>query len=836
MKSNVLHNDKLIPIKLPEICAPRLNLLRLYEKASNQRCIYVNAPGGCGKTVSTLLWMQKYNYIPIWLGLDAYDNTPAVFYRFFCSALFAAMPQQENLMTLAMGAEFNDSPVEYTIDILSRFSFDLRKYALVFDDFYFITNEEILKSLIYIIKRLPLSITVVFLSRREIPSFFSPLVENERVAFLNASELAFKSDEIRRFFSSYGQFITADEAEQAYMLTDGWAIAVSALALSGRITADHKLDKGLLDDYIEKQIWSKFDESLRHFLIKTAIVDEFSISLCERLTGNDDAEQILEMLCRGNMFISRRKDTFRYHHLFLEFLRRSAAKDDIISYKAQNKTAADYYYEMEQYYDALRYYVRAEDKKGTAQALYHFWIGAGKSSFELSRIEFITRLPLAFLEQNPYLYVGCAWYSLFYGKVSDFFGYLDQLYDRIKEILDEYPMFLESMLFLFTIDHRYCFEEQKKRLPDADARRLDVYKISKSHCQHFPTYHRTHRDYSHYAKETEEHFREFRSMFSGMLGSYYPIIEAGVRAGLLYEKNRLKEALTLVEQDPKTDSDELIFLSKLHVASCLFAMGREPEAAQCRAEVKGILEQKNQLYLLPVFWAYETNIRLTDGDKAAAAAWLENYFIIDKQDMELHKIYLHFTTARAYIVLGEFKKAELLCEKLKTLSQDYGRLLDRIEATVLLILLRWREGKKQEAVRQLQAVLAEAEPYGFIRVFADEGKDLLPVLNMLKKKLSPEEYAAPDYKYVHEVYQAAYDRAKRHKGMIHAPSKPMKLSGQQKSILDLLAKGYRNAEIVELTGLSINTIRSHTKILYRKLEVNSATEAVYRARELELIE
>ncbi len=836
MNSNALPNDKLIPIKLPEICAPRQELLRRFEKASDNRYIYVNAPGGCGKTVSTLLWMKKYDYIPIWLGLDAYDNTPAVFYRFFCSSLFAAIPQKESLSAIVMESAFSDSPVEYTIDILSRFSFDSRKYALVLDDFYFITNEEILKSLIYIVKRLPLSITVVFLSRRELPSFFMPLKENGRVAFIDASELAFKSDEIRRFFSNYGRFITSDEAEQAFTLTDGWAIAVSALALSGKITAEHKLDRGLLDEYIEKQIWSKLDDQLRLFLLETSIVDEFTVKLCERLTGNTDTKQILGMLCSGNMFISRGNDTYRYHHLFLEFLRREAEKASSIADAARYKIAADYYNEEEKYYDALRFYVRAEDKKGTADALYHFWIGAGKSSSELSRIAFITRLPITFLEQNPYLYVGCAWYALFYSGVDHFFSYLDKIYEKIQEIMVEYPMFLESMLFLFTIDHRYTFTEQKNKLPAAGSLSLDVYKISKSHCQHFPTYHRTHRDYSHYAKDTEEQFEEFRSIFSVMLDRYYPIIEAGVRAGLLYEQNRLKEALALVEPNPETDSDELIFLSKLHIASCLFAMGREVEAAQIRAEIKTILEMKNLLYLLPVFLAYETNIKLTDGDKTAATAWLENYFVIDRQDMELYKIYLHFSTVRAYIVLGEYKRAELLCEKLKSLSRDYGRLLDGIEATVLLILLKWRSGKKQEAVSLLQTALAYAEPYGFIRVFADEGKAILPALNMLRKKLTADEKAAPDYKYVHEIYQAAYDRAKRHKGMISALNKPIKLSKQQKSVLELLARGYRNAEIVELTGLSINTIRSHTKLVYQKLEVNSAIDAVLRARELELIE
>jgi len=51
-----------------------------------------------------------------------------------------------------------------------------------------------------------------------------------------------------------------------------------------------------------------------------------------------------------------------------------------------------------------------------------------------------------------------------------------------------------------------------------------------------------------------------------------------------------------------------------------------------------------------------------------------------------------------------------------------------------------------------------------------------------------------------------------------------------------LAKGYKNAEIVEMTGLSINTVRSHTKVAYQKLEVNNVYDAVLRARELELID
>ncbi len=121
-------------------------------------------------------------------------------------------------------------------------------------------------------------------------------------------------------------------------------------------------------------------------------------------------------------------------------------------------------------------------------------------------------------------------------------------------------------------------------------------------------------------------------------------------------------------------------------------------------------------------------------------------------------------------------------------------------------------------------------------MFADEGKAILPILNRLRKIISKGNNQSPDYKYVFEIYQAAYERSKRHKGIACTQIKPIKLSKRQKSVLEFLGKGYKDAEIVEMTGLSLNTIRSHTKVLYQKLEVNSAIDAVLRARELELIE
>ena len=61
------------------------------------------------------------------------------------------------------------------------------------------------------------------------------------------------------------------------------------------------------------------------------------------------------------------------------------------------------------------------------------------------------------------------------------------------------------------------------------------------------------------------------------------------------------------------------------------------------------------------------------------------------------------------------------------------------------------------------------------------------------------------------------------------------LSERESEILRLVARGYSNREIAELTALSRFTIEDYTKSIYRKLAVRSRTAAVHEAKVLGLL-
>jgi DNA-binding NarL/FixJ family response regulator len=62
------------------------------------------------------------------------------------------------------------------------------------------------------------------------------------------------------------------------------------------------------------------------------------------------------------------------------------------------------------------------------------------------------------------------------------------------------------------------------------------------------------------------------------------------------------------------------------------------------------------------------------------------------------------------------------------------------------------------------------------------------------------------------------------------------LTAREQEVLALCARGFRYAEIAGLLAVSVHTVNAHLKSVYRKLAVNSKSEAVFEARRSGLLD
>lgn len=839
-------SDKFTPNILPEVYAPRIDLLSAFQYAAKKSVVYITAPAGSGKTVSTLLWLAKSKRQTVWIGLDAYDNAPSVFYKQMATGIFSTQPQNQAMRKVLADPAFSAAPVEHMVKLISEMVPEDGFYALVLDDMHTITNGEIRKSLPYVIRRLPRSFAVLILSRHELPKELESLIYDRDIQMITPNQLRFSEEEIRQYFGSLGYFLTPEESRFAYQATEGWAMGVNAMAKSGEINPGNGYS---FDQYFKTQVWDKWEEPLQNFCLTTSIADEFDIELASVLSGRSDAGDVLEQLSRTNSFLScLHGDTYRYHHLFLDFLRDQLTKTAPDTGSLYKK-AAGYYRERQDYSRALRFWLDSGDYKGINTYLYLFLFENNKGVIadyaDFLRTFFVKDFPQKAFRQVPALHILSAWYYYLTSYHEEFEKHMDAVYRNLPSIALGDSKFVEYAILAYSVDHRTGMLTKMKQfkrfgryVKNFTAEGLATNIASFSH--NMPYMHRSNLDYSDLALDPGS-VDKLDKTFAVLLGAEWNYIRYGISACFSYERGLLESALeenqrALSAFTSDNKEEGLICMLILH-HSILFRMRRFTHARQVMDRLLEVTHSSAQFFI-PNLEAYRARLEIWNADKAAASQWLDNYFVIETDHIELFRSFQHFTTARAYMVLGDAEKAFYYCTLLKEFGKNVRRPLDQAEACTLLACLYWAQDNKKEAVAELREALSVLQPFGFVLTVADEGQAVLPVLKRLLKEISRKDDPGDlSRAYVSDVILLAHDLARQRKGIafcLHG-DKPVRLSRQQQRMIELLAQGYRNSEICEKTGLKLPTVKTHTSIAYKKLGVSNAMDAVLKARELGLI-
>ena len=852
MADDLILSDKFAPAALPDVCAPRLQVVDAIERAvRTRRFVYLGAPAGSGKTVSALLWLKQAKRACVWIGLDRYDDVPSVFYKQLALGLFSVQPGNDGLRAVIEESGFSLSPVEHLVRLLAEMTPLERRYVLVLDDVHLVENREIRKSLPAVLKRLPRAFSVLLLSRGVLPAEWAALGADGGPALLDAADLRFTADEIRGYFQALGRDLAPVEAGALFDATEGWPIGVATRGGSSTLFAS----------FFEEQVWNTWDESLRAFCVATSVAEQFDPALAELLSERADAAAVMEELARTNTFLMRLSDTlYRYHHLFRDFLREKAAEEGVNRAKLC-KRAAEFFRARGDYTQALRFWLESGDFKGmdTYLLLYLYESSSGSvaDSADFMGTLRLDDLPDRAYRDCPPLHILALWYDYLTGQRERFEHHLDELYRALPRIAAFDPRFIESATLSHSIDHRTTIIDKARKFskfgrlikrftPKGLATTLT------SFTQNLPYPHRSNVDYSAIALEKGGMDLLGRT-FSPLLGTEWRYIYPLIPACFDYERNRLSEALSGFESTqaaliPENKEDGRLCVMLMKHAT-LWQLGRAAEADSALAELAAYAAGEAP-HFLPNLKAYRAKLALFGADEDAARTWLDEYFVTETNRIELVRVFQHFTTARALVVLGRASEAEALIERLLAFGRDFNRPLDAGEAGALKASLLWASGRTDEAAHVLAEALVTLGPYGFVRVVADEGASVVPVLEHLAEQGEPHirvdgapngfgADGAPDSAFVGQVLAAARERAQRFCGMtarFGESEQTVALSPQQKLMVELLSRGMKKPEIAQRTGLSLSTVKSHMGALYQKLGVHSAMDAVLKARELGLVE
>ena len=153
-----------------------------------------------------------------------------------------------------------------------------------------------------------------------------------------------------------------------------------------------------------------------------------------------------------------------------------------------------------------------------------------------------------------------------------------------------------------------------------------------------------------------------------------------------------------------------------------------------------------------------------------------------------------------------------------------------VDALIVRALAHQARGDLDGAVDDLGQALAAATPAGYVRLFLDEGPAMV---DLLRAAAAHPELAGAER--AEELLRIDLATAGHASPRTARSAVDEGLSDRELEVLRLLATDLTGPEIARQLFVSVNTLRTHTKHIFTKLDVNTRPAAVRRATDLGLL-
>ena len=302
----------------------RSRLLATIDAAGPVPVVAVVAPAGYGKSTLLAQWAAAKEPRSGWVSCDEGDNDPAVLMTCLSAVLARLGAIDQRLVApLAQGAGITAVP-----GLMEAIRPDAQPSVIVLDQFEAITNRECHYILTEVALRLPPGWQIVIASRHALPLPLPRLRLQAGVLELGAEELAMSADEARRLL--HGTGVAPNDAALAHLLdsTEGWPVGLYLAGLTFRAGvpwrgANSAGVDGDVRTYLRAEILEQISDAELTFLTRSSVLARLCGPLCDATLDSTGSGRLLEHLERRNLLVvplDRRREWYRYHHLFREML------------------------------------------------------------------------------------------------------------------------------------------------------------------------------------------------------------------------------------------------------------------------------------------------------------------------------------------------------------------------------------------------------------------------------------------------------------------------------------------------------------------------------------
>ncbi|MDQ5865780.1 MAG: LuxR C-terminal-related transcriptional regulator [Chloroflexota bacterium] len=885
MSMPVLATKLYTPPPRPKVVR-RPRLIERLNEGLHRKLTLIAAPAGFGKTTLVSEWVAGSDRRVAWLSLDEGDNDPARFLTYLVAALQTISP---NVGEGVLGVL--QSPQPPSVDtVLTTLLNDITtipdNFLLVLDDYHVIDAKAVDQALTFLLEHLPPQMHLVIATREDPQLPLARLRARDQLTELRVTDLRFTPSEAAGFLNQVmGLDLSTDDVDALETRTEGWiaGLQLAAISLKGHqaptsfvksFTGSHHF----VMDYLVEEVLQQQPESVQTFLLRTSILDRLCGSLCDAvlLDAPASGQETLEYLERANLFIIPLDDErrwYRYHHLFADLLRQRLHQSTASPTGEGKDGVAELHIRASQWFEdhdldieAFQHAAAANDIDRAERLIDGKGIPLHYRGAVTTIINWLESLPTAVMNARPWLWWRHASLLLVNGQTTG----VEEKLKAAEAALQGTPADDST---------QYLVGQIAAARATLALTRYDVETmITQSHraLEYLHPRHLTLRANAYWTlgfacllqgdrAASRQYLTESISL-SQASGSVFTLILATIGLGQVQEvENQLHQAaetyrrvLQLAGDQPLqiiaeahlglarvlyewNDVDaaeqhgqqslqlarqydrviDRFILGEVFLARLKQARGDVDGAAAMLAQTAQTAREKNFVHRLPEVAAEQVVALLRQGNVASAAHLAHTYG-------------LPISQARVHLAEGDASAAMSVLEQLRRQVEAKGLEDERLKVMVLQAVALHAQGEKEGAVQLLADALALAEPGGFIRTFLDEGTPMAELLAEAAARGVMPEYTSR----LMSAFEAEKQSSAGQPPLHLSPSPQVldePLSQRELEVLQLIAQGLSNRDISERLFLALDTVKGHNRKIFDKLQVQSRTEAIARARELGLV-
>jgi LuxR family maltose regulon positive regulatory protein len=357
----------------------RSDLLAALDRAAAGKVTILSAPAGSGKTSLLRAWAdrpgQPHGLAVLQVQRDQHDAQ-----QFWLALL--------DTVRHASGTTSRAEPPTATPDfngpamvdrVLSELADARDGITLVIDDLHELHSPEALAQLTRLLTNLPANVHAILATRRDLRLGLHRLRLAGELAEIRGAELRFTERETRELLDASGIALSHAGVALLHQRTEGWAagLRLAAISLAGhpdpeRFVAEFSGSDRTVAEYLLAEMLDRQPDDVQQLLLRTSLLDRVNGELADLLTGRPGSERILLELEDANAFVvslDPERRWFRYHHLLGDFLRLELRRTRPEEVPALHRRAAGWFTRHGQVVDAIRHTQAAGDWSEAARLL-----------------------------------------------------------------------------------------------------------------------------------------------------------------------------------------------------------------------------------------------------------------------------------------------------------------------------------------------------------------------------------------------------------------------------------------------------------------------------------